>query len=191
MSSRYGIAEWFGHPFRLLPPSDRQALARAALKFDPALPCRFSAANRPAANVAASAQSSQATANPSSPAQVDLERETCCRLGWRGSSGSRMYTWLPKCRSCVRRQRDVQRGGLILSWPATEMPVHGSGWKFRRSTSPETECWRTLSCCGTARTSSHRSQQLCVVRTGARPAQNALCRNFRSRDRRCEDGEPS
>ncbi len=41
MSSRYGIAEWLGHPFRLLPPSDRQALARAALKLDPALPCPF------------------------------------------------------------------------------------------------------------------------------------------------------
>ncbi|MDE0390396.1 MAG: NotI family restriction endonuclease [Rhodospirillales bacterium] len=39
--SRYGIAEWFGRPLHTLAPSERQSLARAALKQEPAPPCPF------------------------------------------------------------------------------------------------------------------------------------------------------
>lgn len=42
MSSRYGIAEWFGRPFLDLSPAERQQLARAALKkTDTVPPCPF------------------------------------------------------------------------------------------------------------------------------------------------------
>lgn len=45
MSSRYGIAEWFGFPFRHLSPNDRRTLARSALKLDSAPPCPFQRGN--------------------------------------------------------------------------------------------------------------------------------------------------
>ncbi len=38
---RYGISEWFGRPFLSLSPSQRQSLARAALRHDPVPPCPF------------------------------------------------------------------------------------------------------------------------------------------------------
>lgn len=41
MSPRYGIAEWFGRPFLSLAASERQMLARCALRLDPAPPCPF------------------------------------------------------------------------------------------------------------------------------------------------------
>lgn len=47
MSSRYGIAEWFGQPFLDLSPAERQQSARAALKkTDTVPPCPFRP-NRP------------------------------------------------------------------------------------------------------------------------------------------------
>ena len=45
--SRYGIAEWFGCPFKMLAPVQRQAFARAALKQIAAPPCPFQAENPP------------------------------------------------------------------------------------------------------------------------------------------------
>ena len=45
--SRYGIAEWFGHPLTTLAPPRRQAFARAALKQTASPPCPFQAGNPP------------------------------------------------------------------------------------------------------------------------------------------------
>ena len=41
MTVRYGISEWFGLPFAQLSPTDRQALAQAALRHTAPLPCPF------------------------------------------------------------------------------------------------------------------------------------------------------
>lgn len=41
MTSRYRIAEWFGHPFKPLSGQRRQALARCALSDDPPPPCPY------------------------------------------------------------------------------------------------------------------------------------------------------
>ena len=47
MTERYGIAEWFGEPFGLMPASRRQSLARAALGRAPPPSCPFQSGRPP------------------------------------------------------------------------------------------------------------------------------------------------
>ena len=206
MTTRFGIAEWYGHPLLALSAQDRRVLARKALREESGTPPCLFQEGRPPCRKRGGVCSLRRYQEGERGRIAQAVEDPVVVCPARFEEGQMLVGWLAEIVGFSAAKTKLARevpfmegtttgkpaGKIDMGWP--ELPTvisTGTALRFRRYISRAGAWTPSIRHCETMTVPSPRFRERSAGRIGDPRAPSASCHNFRSKCPPCEGGAPS